>query len=229
MLDQIFQINAHYPYLYTMQHYYAILGLQLGASQQEIKDAYRKKAMELHPDHNSSQNAPAQFAEIEEAYEALYNTQSEYDNRFPATTEKSTEAQNSDIPTLYNDATWEETYAKWENVFAAPKDPEDRKQWEKVRDEKRKRRKQDNDQFHQKGKKEGMAILGGMAIFLVGGIIFLGLIIVGLISAFIYFVTHASGSSSNTIGAILVALGSIGSFFLIRKLYRGTLNHFKKN
>lgn len=48
--------------------YYATLGLRRGASDDEIKRAYRKLAMQHHPDRGGDQN---KFKEISTAYEAL--------------------------------------------------------------------------------------------------------------------------------------------------------------
>ena len=54
-----------------MSEYYDLLGLERGATEADIKKAYRKRAMELHPDRNPSPDAEAQFKEITEAYEVL--------------------------------------------------------------------------------------------------------------------------------------------------------------
>ncbi|MBC7921294.1 MAG: DnaJ domain-containing protein [Ferruginibacter sp.] len=54
-----------------MPDYYQILDLPRGASKAQIKKAYRKKAMECHPDRNPSAEAHAVFLRVREAYEAL--------------------------------------------------------------------------------------------------------------------------------------------------------------
>ena len=52
--------------------YYDVLGIAKGASADEIKKGYRKKAKELHPDRNSDNpKAEDQFKEANEAYEVL--------------------------------------------------------------------------------------------------------------------------------------------------------------
>jgi molecular chaperone DnaJ len=51
--------------------YYAILGLPRNATDEQLKKAYRKMAMEYHPDRNGSPGADEQFKEINEAYEVL--------------------------------------------------------------------------------------------------------------------------------------------------------------
>lgn len=54
-----------------MRKYYQILGLEPGATQEEIKRAYRRMAMKYHPDVNPAPNARQHFTEILEAYEYL--------------------------------------------------------------------------------------------------------------------------------------------------------------
>ncbi len=55
----------------TSKDYYEILGVNKSASVEEIKKAYRKKALEWHPDRNQSSEAEKKFKEINEAYEIL--------------------------------------------------------------------------------------------------------------------------------------------------------------
>ncbi len=51
--------------------YYDVLGVSKSASLDEIKRAYRKLALEWHPDRNKSPEANERFKEINEAYEVL--------------------------------------------------------------------------------------------------------------------------------------------------------------
>lgn len=51
--------------------YYRILGLSPNADAAEIKAAFRRKAMELHPDRNNAPNATTQFQLLNEAYGVL--------------------------------------------------------------------------------------------------------------------------------------------------------------
>lgn len=51
--------------------YYEILGVAKGSTAAEIKAAYRKKALESHPDRNKSADATEKFKEINKAFEVL--------------------------------------------------------------------------------------------------------------------------------------------------------------
>lgn len=54
-----------------MKNFYEVLGLTNKSSDQEIKSAYRKLALEWHPDRNKSKEAAEKFKEINRAYEVL--------------------------------------------------------------------------------------------------------------------------------------------------------------
>lgn len=50
-----------------------ILGIQVGASQKEIKNAYRRLSLKYHPDRNKGDKNEERFKKIIEAYQQLRN------------------------------------------------------------------------------------------------------------------------------------------------------------
>lgn len=59
----------------SKRDYYEVLGLSKGASDDEIKKAYRKMAKKYHPDVNKDAGAEDMFKEVNEAYEVLSDPQ----------------------------------------------------------------------------------------------------------------------------------------------------------
>jgi molecular chaperone DnaJ len=59
----------------TQRDYYDILGVERGASDAEIKKAFRKLAQQWHPDVNPADQADERFKEINEAYQVLSDPQ----------------------------------------------------------------------------------------------------------------------------------------------------------
>ena len=65
----------------TKRDYYEVLGVSKTASKDQIKDAYRKLALQYHPDRNKAPEAEEKFKEISEAYAVLSDDEkrSQYD------------------------------------------------------------------------------------------------------------------------------------------------------
>ncbi len=55
----------------SKRDYYEILGVGKGASEDEVKKAYRKLAKKYHPDVSTEENAESKFKEVQEAYDVL--------------------------------------------------------------------------------------------------------------------------------------------------------------
>ncbi|HUS17316.1 MAG TPA: molecular chaperone DnaJ [Chloroflexia bacterium] len=58
----------------TKRDYYDVLGVARGASEDDIRKAYRKLARQYHPDLNKEADSESRFKEINEAYEVLGDT-----------------------------------------------------------------------------------------------------------------------------------------------------------
>ncbi len=61
----------------TQRDYYEVLGVKKGATDAEVKSAYRKMALKWHPDRNADKKVEAEqkFKEINEAYQVLSDPQ----------------------------------------------------------------------------------------------------------------------------------------------------------
>src|SRR5689334_14058240 len=64
------------PFVPSMADFYGTLGVPRTASDDDIKKAYRKLAMQYHPDRNGgSKEAEEKFKEVTEAYDVLRDPQ----------------------------------------------------------------------------------------------------------------------------------------------------------
>lgn len=69
-----------------------ILGIQIGASQKEIKNAYRRLSLKYHPDRNKDNKDEETFKKIIEAYQQLRNDE-----------KKKTKISESEVASKYSD------------------------------------------------------------------------------------------------------------------------------
>ena len=54
-----------------MKDHYATLGIGSDAANEEGRTAYRRKALQYHPDRNAASDAADKFRDVQEAYETL--------------------------------------------------------------------------------------------------------------------------------------------------------------
>ena len=86
-------------------NYYEILGVNHDATKEEIKKAYRKLALQYHPDKNKSPDAHEKFIEINEAYLLLYDNEAraKYDREFKSYHKKESADKSENKEEIFED------------------------------------------------------------------------------------------------------------------------------
>jgi curved DNA-binding protein CbpA len=94
-----------------MKDYYKILEINFDADITEVKKAYRRLAMQYHPDKNKAPDAAQRFIEITEAYEVLCDTSKKayYDNIYK-------EYFFSKQTTSHSDTSYQEKQQTWTDI-----------------------------------------------------------------------------------------------------------------
>ncbi|XP_045447743.1 dnaJ homolog subfamily C member 10-like [Melitaea cinxia] len=82
--------------------YYEILGISKDATTQEIKQAYKKLAVKLHPDKNSNKDQQKRFLKITEAYETLKDPQKRHNYDIYGSEQSYTRKYDYQSQTEYN-------------------------------------------------------------------------------------------------------------------------------
>jgi len=96
-----------------MQNYYEVLGLTPAASDVDIKSAYRKKALSLHPDRGGTTEG---FQKLQEAYDVLGDAEKRksYDFKQRATSSKPTSHTDSE----YDPYHWRDSYDYTDDTYS---------------------------------------------------------------------------------------------------------------
>jgi molecular chaperone DnaJ len=122
------------------RNYYEILGVPKNASKDVIKDAYRKLALQYHPDRNKSPEAEEKFKEISEAYAVLsddgkrqqYDTLGDtgFDQRYS----REDIFRGADFDSIFRDMGVSSGFGDLFNVFFGGRDFEERQEVIRGRD-----------------------------------------------------------------------------------------------
>ena len=105
----------------SLDQYYAVLGLPVRSSKSAVKKAYRRLAMQWHPDRNKASNAQQKFMQITKAYDVIMSGKLPFKPLVVRPKRKKTAEE------------------KWGNVQHPPKNHKDFKEWYKVKKNKRER------------------------------------------------------------------------------------------
>ncbi|KAF7722692.1 hypothetical protein EC973_002855 [Apophysomyces ossiformis] len=143
--------------------YYELLGVQITATTDEIKKAYRKKALSVHPDKNPSPDAAALFHALTEASELLMNehSRSVYDRLYKARLDRKKKQQEMDSKRrkAQEDLEARENQAKKARMDEKQAEAQFKAELARLRAEGAKRRQEDwNKQQEEKEKEQAQAM-----------------------------------------------------------------------
>lgn len=94
-----------------MKDYYYFLGVEKGASQDEIRKAYRALSLKYHPDVNEGSEFFAnRFREVQEAYEVLSNDEKR--RKYDVSTGNTVKTERSDLPPYIKTFTADKTFVR---------------------------------------------------------------------------------------------------------------------
>jgi molecular chaperone DnaJ len=122
------------------RNYYEILGVPKYASKDVIKDAYRKLALQYHPDRNKSPEAEEKFKEISEAYAVLSDDgkRQQYDTLGDAGFDQRYSREDifrgADFDSIFRDMGVSSGFGDLFNVFFGGRDFEERQEVIRGRD-----------------------------------------------------------------------------------------------
>lgn len=122
------------------KNYYDILGVSKSASKDVIKDAYRKLAMQYHPDRNKSLGAEEKFKEISEAYAVLSDDEKRQqydtlgDTGFDQRYSREDIFRGADFDSIFRDMGVSSGFGDLFNVFFGGQDFEERQEVVRGRD-----------------------------------------------------------------------------------------------
>ncbi|KAL2462194.1 Chaperone protein dnaJ 8 [Abeliophyllum distichum] len=112
-----FRISSFYS-SYAMGDPYKTLRIQPDASESEVKKAFRKLALQYHPDVCRGSNCGIQFHQINEAYDMVMNNIREQSKRSEMTMYENYEAETDDSMGVINEQDWDlwEEWMGWEGA-----------------------------------------------------------------------------------------------------------------
>ncbi len=97
-----------------IKDYYKLLGISNEATLKEIKKAFRRFALQYHPDRNKDENTGLKFIEITEAYEVLKDPskRAEYDRLYTIYILNQSEPESQDSDSDFTNK-WESSFNEW--------------------------------------------------------------------------------------------------------------------